>query len=178
MTMPQTHGILLRLDWNSNNWTGKPNDADIASINFKYVKDNNETFTYFNLNKDQLLHNGYKYALAPQLVSRTPLRDVKVCFFISTKENNDYIVGIVLNPDFQSRRSFDGFPKDILFNIRSAPKNFYQIQPEIINLKKFLPSDKELGTRGFNYLTKNNCIDLIKEIYGNSLPSNMLKIIK
>jgi hypothetical protein len=178
MTMPQTHGILLRLDWNSNNWTGKPNDADIASINFKYVKDNNETFTYFNLNKDELLHNGYKYALAPQLMSKTPLRDVKVCFFISNNENKDYIIGFVLHPDFGSRRSFDGFPKEILFNMRSEPDNFFPLEPKTINLINFLPSNKALGTQGFNYLTKNNCTDLFKEIYGNSLPSNVLKIIK
>jgi len=178
MTTQQTHGILLRLDWNSNNWMRKPNEDDIASINFKYVKDNNETFTYFNLNKDQLLHDGYKYALAPQLITKTPLRDVKVCFFISTNENKDYVVGFVLNPDFESRRCFVGFPKDILFNMRSEPNNFFPLEPKAINVINFLPKDKGRGTQGFNYLTKNNCIDLFREIYGNRLPTSVLKLIK
>ncbi len=170
-------GMHLRLDWNSNLWLEKPNESDLNKINFEFVKENQTTYTYYNLNQNELVKNGFKYALAPQLTTKKPIEKVAICFYVSNYKSEDYIVGYVLDPDFNHRTTFHGFPSNILFNLRSDPSNFISLVPIKMDLENYLPSGKQIGTQGFNYLTKNNCIDLIKLIHQNRISKKLINII-
>jgi hypothetical protein len=172
----KTFGILLRLDWNSNNWKEEPTSNDLTNSNFSYVKDNNKSCTYMNFNRKELLHNNFKYLLAPPLVNKTPQEDVKICIFVSQKESVNYLVGYVLFPDLKNRRNFEGYPPEIKFNVRSIPEHNFGIEPIELNVEKYLPNDKKFSRQGFNYINRDKSIKLLSDAGIKSFPMKFIEL--
>ena len=171
-------GVIFRLDWNSNGWEDKPTSEDIINSKFDYVREKEESYTYFNFNKSELIYNNLKYALIPQITTKTPQKKPKVCFLISQKDDETYLVGYIISPEFGVNKHFEYISNSIKFNVRSHPDNFIKITPVMINVQDYIPKNKGVGTRGYNYISKNNCKDLFKLAHGNTLSSKILALIR
>ncbi len=174
----ENFGILFRLDWNSNGWINEPTSEDLSESKFSYVHNSRKSYTYYNFNTKELLFNNKKYALAPQITTKTPIKNSHICFFIGQNSGKDFLVGFILFPNFKSRRSFEHFPDDIIFNVSSNPEYYYKIDPIEIETKQFIPKNKEVGKQGFNYLSKANSIDLLKKSGQNSFPKDFLSLLR
>jgi hypothetical protein len=187
-------GILASVDWNSNNWQAAPTSEDLASSNFGYVVENGITFTSLNFAHDiyPADSHGYHYGLLPQLWSRMPDKDksrfVEVVFIKSQNwvDKVNYIVGFYAFPLFEKCKRTSpllDFTNDFELNIKAYPKDILLIKNKINlnthpDLKKFLPKDKELGKRGYNYLTRENIFKILDALTALNPDDKKLSNIK
>ena len=170
-------GILAALDWNTNMWSNAATSEDIKNSTFDFVKTFGFSFTCLNFGNTIFPSDakGIYQGLIPHLWNKQVNKDeaskVKIVFLKSKNYNdgNTYIVGFYAFPIFKPTQKklspLESFKGDFMYNIESKKedihllKNFINLSEEK-NISKFLPKDKELGKRGYNYLTKQN-VELI-----------------
>ena len=169
-------GILASIDWNSNKWQESPTKEDLEKIKFGFVEENNKTYTAINFGHEKYPtdENGYYAGLLPQLFTRTPDKEksksVNIVVLKATnwKDNKTYIVGFYAFPIFEKGKKtspIKSFTEDFETNIKSFPHDIYLLENPIQlnndNEGKFLPEGKKLGKQGYNYLTKENVINIL-----------------
>lgn len=173
----KNYGILASIDWNSNKWKDLPIPEDLAKSNFGYVIDNGLTFTSLNFGQEIYPTDkmGYYYGLLPQLWSKMPDKDrsryVEVVFIKSQnwEDKQNYIVGMYAFPIFHRCNipsPIPLFPNEFDVNVKALPKDIHLLKNYInltdnTELKRFLPTGKELGKQGYNYLTKENVYNIL-----------------
>lgn len=183
------NGIIVRIDWNENNWE-KPSDNLELADNFEYVKENNISYTCFNFGHDiyKPESDGLWYGLIPAFFSKTPdknkIRDLKVIFIISNFEKVDYLVGLYAFPKIgkSKRKNFiEGYEAYDLINIGAEPKNILRLNNYVnlssLILKKTL-GNQQISKHSWNYIEKENVgyiFDAIERVNPND---KMLKQIK
>lgn len=170
-------GILVSIDWNSNQWEDLSTQEDLDHSNFGFVKEHGITFTSLNFAQDKYPTDlkGYYQGLLPQLWSRTPDKEkskyVEVVFIKSQnwEDKQNYIIGMYAFPIFEKGTKpspIKSFPINFEINVKALPKDIHLLSNYINltshpDLKKFLPKDKELGKQGYNYLTKENVFKIL-----------------
>jgi hypothetical protein len=170
-------GILASIDWNSNEWKAAPTGEDLSNSNFGYVVENGLTYTSLNFAHEIYPPDskGYYFGLLPQLWSRMPDKEksrfVEVVFIKSQNWSNkaNYIVGFYAFPQFEKCRKpspLKDFKNEFELNVKAFPKDIHLLENKIDlnthpDLKKFLPSGKELGKQGYNYLTRDNVFKIL-----------------
>lgn len=169
-------GILASIDWNSNKWQESPTKEDLEKIKFGFVEENNKTYTAINFGHEKYPtdENGYYAGLLPQLFTRTPDKEksksVNIVVLKATnwKDNKTYIVGFYAFPIFEKGKKaspIKSFKEDFETNIKAFPHDIYLLENPIHlnndNESKFLPEGKKLGKQGYNYLTKENVINIL-----------------
>ena len=169
-------GILASIDWNSNKWQESPTKEDLEKIKFGFVEENNKTYTAINFGHEKYPtdENGYYAGLLPQLFTRTPDKEkskfVNIVVLKATnwKDNKTYIVGFYAFPIFEKGKKpspIESFKEDFETNIKAFPHDIYLLENPIQlhndNEGRFLPEGKKLGKQGYNYLTKENVINIL-----------------
>jgi hypothetical protein len=160
-------GIIVRIDWNENNWE-KPSDNLEYAKNFEYVKDNNISFTSFNFAHDiyEKETDGLWYGLVPSFYSKTPdkdkIKNLSVIFLISNNGGKDYIVGLYAFPKIGNKKRIKlipDFDEYNVINIGAEPKNILRLDNfldlNLLNFKKAL-GNQQISTQGWNYIEKEN----------------------
>lgn len=171
------YGILASIDWNSKKWKDLPTQEDLEHSHYGYVIEHG--FTHTSLNFGHEIYptdkNGYYHGLFPQFWSRMPdAEKSKYVEILYAKAQNwrdkqNYIVGFYAFPIFKKYKipsPLSSFPRDIEVNVSAFPKNIHLLENIINlsskpNLKKFLPEGKKLGQQGFNYLNKENVLNIL-----------------
>ena len=187
-------GILASIDWNSNKWHDKPTSEDLDKSNYGYVIEHGLTFTSLNFGQEiyPADSKGYYFGLLPQLWSRMPdqekSRYVDVVFMKSQRWNDkqNYIVGLYAFPIFCKCKipsPISSFPYDFEVNVKALPKDIHLLENYINltshpDLKMFLPTGKELGKQGYNYLTKANVFKILDAMTNLNPNDFKLKAIK
>ena len=170
-------GILGSVDWNSNQWKGRPTDEDILKSGFAYTIETKVTYTFLNFDIDkyedsEMLHSG----LVPHIHSRNPVPEKKSAVkivFIWSKSYHDkqtYIVGYYLFPEIKNHKTPSNFPQfcDFMeYCIKSKVKHINMFQNPVninndCNLNELLPKKRSLGKMGYNYLSLKNVEYLMK----------------
>jgi hypothetical protein len=170
-------GILASIDWNSNEWKAAPTAADLSNSNFGYVVENGLTYTSLNFAHEIYPPDskGYYFGLLPQLWSRMPDKEksrfVEVVFIKSQNWSNkaNYLVGFYAFPQFEKCRKpspLKDFTNEFELNVKAFPEDIHLLKNKIDlnthpDLNKFLPSGKELGKQGYNYLTRDNVFKIL-----------------
>jgi len=172
-------GILASIDWNSNKWANIPTDDDIDNNDYVFVRNNRYSYTFLNFGHNiyPTNENGYYQCFLPCFYSKN-VNSKKANFinvaFIFSKNWNDkkkYIVGLYAFPKFEKSTKpspFDSFNRDIMVNMMSFPEDIhflekkYELENPLQN--GILPPGKQLSRQGFNYLTRNNILDIFKRI--------------
>ena len=170
-------GILASVDWNSNNWQAAPTAEDLSNSNFGYVVENGLTYTSINFAHEIYPPDskGYYHGLLPQLWSRMPDKEksrfVEVAFIKSQNwsDKANYIVGFYAFPQFEKCKKPSpllDFTNDFELNVKALPKDIHLVKNKINltthpDLHKFLPTGKELGKQGYNYLTRDNVFKIL-----------------
>lgn len=182
-------GILTSIDWNSNFWKALPTKDDLQNSKFGYVEENSVTHTYLNFGHNEFACDvdGYFFGLLPQLWSKTPQsKNIRVIFVKSQnwRDKKIYIVGLYLFPILERKL----LPPEISgvttreVNIKALVKDIHLVENFIeltsTNEKKFLPKGKELGKQGFNYLTRENVLNIFDEMTKLSPNDKKLSSIK
>ena len=165
-------GILTSVDWNSNGWNGLPTQEDISHSNYGYVIENKITHTYLNFGYNDFPtdEEGYFFGLLPQLWTKVPQSKYLEVIFVKTKnwkDKKNYIIGLYIGPILEKKELPSVFkempPREV--NVKAFPKDIHHLENYVeltlINVSKFLPKDKKLGTQGFNYLTIENVLKII-----------------
>jgi len=187
-------GILASIDWNSNRWQDKATSEDLDKSNYGYVIEHGLTFTSLNFGHEiyPADSKGYYFGLLPQLWSRMPdqekSRYVGVVFMKSQnwKDKQNYIVGLYAFPVFHKCKipsPISLFPHDFEVNVKAIPKDIHLLENYINltsypDLKMFLPTGKELGKQGYNYLTKANVFKILDTMTSLNPYDTKLKGIK
>lgn len=183
------NGIIVRIDWNENNWE-KPSDNIELADNFEYVRDNNISFTCFNFAHEiyEPESDGLWYGLIPAFFSRKPvidkIRNLSVVFLISNNRGIDYIVGLYAFPKIgnKKRKNLIGeYTAYNLVNIGAEPKNIMRLDNYIdlnsFNLKKAL-GNQQISLRGWNYIEKENIGYVFDSIQKDNPDNSKLQQIK
>ena len=97
-------------------------------------------------------------------------------YLVKSKNYNDkktYIVGFYAYPVFCFTQKMPSpilnFTGEFMYNLEATPCDIHYLDVKI-NLtddkeaKKYIPSDKEFGKRGYNYITKQNVEKLLDKI--------------
>lgn len=174
------YGILSSISWNSNNWADHPNDEDLKTSKYDYVKDNAHMHESLNFGHDKFPaeQDGYYIGYTP-MFNRPPdvnnSRNVQVVFFTSSdykNSNRKTIIGFYGFPVFgkwftrnskhELYKTYDSgnikaFPEDIIYF-----QNPIVINNEIVQTNNLLPEGKKISQQGFNYLNSDNVYNLIK----------------
>ncbi|MEA5260888.1 hypothetical protein VB264_24025 [Arcicella aquatica] len=172
------YGILSPVDWNSNKWQDIPTKEDLKNSNFKYTKDNGVTFTWANFGNElyPTEEDGYYAGLLPPFwkinLDKKKSKLVKIVFIKSSnwKNKQAYIVGFYASPIFE--KGIKVSPLDLneklQTNIKALPKDIFLLDNYIpLNESdelKFLPNGLKFSRQKFNYLTKENTINIMNEI--------------
>jgi 5-methylcytosine-specific restriction protein A len=188
-------GILTSISWSDNNWTSDPSDDDKKNSNYQYVKDNQ--FMYESLNFGNNIYpaeaDGSYIGHSPmfnKIPRESIIESVKIVFFSSTNHSagKKYIVGCYAFPIIQSQifrtakhDMFEKYPygtlKSNTENI-SAFANRIEIDNDIVKIQNWLPRDKEIGTRGFNYLNSENVLSILDKAVELNPEDSRIKNIK
>jgi hypothetical protein len=97
-----------------------------------------------------------------------------------------YVVGLYMNPVFGQGTIPSPHPElnfDFEVNVSALPTEIHQVD-SYIDLhgkdysKKFLPSGKELGKRGFNYLQRENVCKILDVMTDKNPEDTKLKRLK
>jgi len=193
--MIKNFGLLMGVDWNSNKWADVSTEEDLKMSDFGFVQEN--ALTYSCLNFGHLQYpadkDGYYGGLLPQLWTKTLDRDkalhVQVVFLKSKDyaSGKTYIIGFYAYPMFQrgTRPSpIASFTSDFIYNVKSKPEhihlceNYLDITDPRVQ-RYILPRGKDLGTRGFNYLGKQEVLrifDRLGEINKGDGKLNKIKL--
>ena len=182
-------GIIVRIDWNDNNWE-KPSDNLEHAKNFEYVKDNDISFTSFNFAHEiyETEPDGLWYGLVPAFFSKKPDRDkiknLSVIFLISNNGGNDYIIGMYAFPKIGNKKRIKLIPEFEEYNvvnIGSEPKNILRLGNYVnlnsLNLNRALGNQK-ISLRGWNYIEKENVGYVFDSIQKINPENDKLKQIK
>lgn len=196
MKKEENYGILASIDWNSNKWQDNPTPEDLRQSKFGNVIKTGETFTSLNFaHKKFPAIDGYYPALLPQLWKKTPDKEKSknvIIIFIKSSDWHDkqnYLIGFYAFPIFKKESINSPLNATLMdINIRSQVKDICLLNSFInlskhTDLNKFLPVGKDLGKRGYNYLTKDNVLkimDTIRKVNQNipELEGVMLRILK
>lgn len=174
-------GMIVALDWNSNNWKDAANPLDIKNATFEFVKENEFSFTCINFGHEiyKPSSNGMYRGLIPHLWNSMPneeeSRNIKIVFMKSKNynDNKTYIVGFYAYPVFcftqKTPSLILSYTNEFMYNIEAKPSDIHYLDIKI-NLtddkeaKKYIPNNKDFGRRGYNYITKQNVEKLLDKI--------------
>lgn len=174
-------GMIVALDWNSNNWKDVANTLDIKKASFDYVKETKFSFTCINFGHEvyKPSPSGMYRGLIPHLWDSMPNKDesknVKIVFMKSRNynDNKTYIVGFYAYPVFcltqQTPSPILNYTGEFMYNLEAKPSDIHYLGIKI-NLtddkeaKKYIPNNKDFGRRGYNYITKQNVEKLLDKI--------------
>ena len=189
MPNSENHGIIVRIDWNENNWE-RPSDNLEQANNFVYVRENNISHTSFNFAHEiyQPEPDGLWYGLIPSFGSRTPdkikTRNVKVVFLISRYNQSDMIIGIYAFPIFGKKIRINKIPNYNEYdwiNIGAKPGNIVRLEHFVkldnLNQTRALGS-QEIAMQGWNYLNESQVGYIFDSIQSANQESGKLRKIK
>lgn len=119
--MIKNFGLLMGIDWNSNNWSDVSTEEDLKMSDFGFVQEN--ALTYSCLNFGHLQYpadkDGYYCGLLPQLWSKTLDRDKALHVQIVFLKSKDYTSG--------KRHSLSVFMRIPCFNGVHGPARFHHL---------------------------------------------------
>lgn len=187
-------GILASIDWNSNKWAGLPSEEDLNHSNFGFVMENGISYTAINFGHEIFPcdDEGYYHGLLPQLWTRMPdnekSKHVEIVFMKAQdwKNKQNYIVGFYAFPWIEKSMqpfALKALAENFTSNIMAFPKDIHLLENPVVlsgnkDLNKFLPKEKSLGKRGYNYLTKENVYKLLDEMTALNPNDKKLSSIK
>ncbi len=166
-------GMIVALDWNSNEWRDIATELDVENASFDYVKETKFSFTCVNFGHEKFKtnENGLYRGLIPHLWDSKPnqeeSRNVKIVFMKSRNYNDKktYIVGFYAFPVFLSTQETESpisnYNGKFMYNLEAKPIDIHYLDNKI-NLSddkdanKYIPSNKNYGKMGYNYITKQN----------------------
>ena len=185
----ENHGIIVRIDWNENNWE-RPSDKLDQANNFGFVRENNISHTSFNFAHEiyQPEADGLWYGLIPSFGSRTPdktkTRNLKIVFIISRHNQHDMIVGIYAFPIFGKKVRINKIPNYYEYdwvNIGAKPTDIVRLENYIplnnLNQNRAL-GNQEIATQGWNYLNESQVGYILDSIQSENQENSKIKKIK
>lgn len=175
MEFVDNFGILTPIDWNSTGWTQPPTTTDLKNTHFGYVKQNQDAAESLNFGHEVYPdeEDGTYIGYSPKLNVNLVAESLGAVFFSSTDHNQKCrcIVGVYGFPqvgEFMRRAKHKMFKKYNWGNVRSLVGDIvYFSNPVVItdNIAArltLLPVGKALAKRGFNYLTSENVVNVLR----------------
>jgi hypothetical protein len=175
MEIVDNFGILAPIAWNSTGWTQALTVGDLKTTNFGYVKEHQEAAE--NLNFGHLLYpaeaDGSYIGYSPKLNASLTTELLGAVFFLSTDHTHGYrcVVGVYGFPQvgtFKRKAKHKLFKKYESGNVCAQVDDIvYFDKPvvlanDVVTQQNLLPAGKSLAKRGFNYLTSENVVNLLR----------------
>ncbi|GAA4493255.1 hypothetical protein GCM10023172_01610 [Hymenobacter ginsengisoli] len=176
MKNPDRYGILASIMWNSTDWTKPFAQEDLRNTKYDFVRDNGEGADCLNF--------GYKLYPAEKdgtYIGYTPMfkkqpreKDLGAVFFLSSDYqhgNRKCIVGVYAFPEigeFWRKAKHRGFQDYTYGNVRAQVEDimFFAkpvvIDAESVKSKNLLPVGRKISQQGFNYLTEENVVNILR----------------
>ena len=175
MEYVENFGILASIAWNSNGWTRPLTKADLKNVNFGYVKQHQDSADVLNFGHNQYPAeaDGTYIGYSPALKQLPAVDWLGAVFFLSTdhRRGQRCVVGVY---GFPQTGAFTRHATHRLFkhydggNVRALVNDIVHfttpvdLDDDIVAHENLLPAGKSLAKRGFNYLTSENVINLLR----------------
>jgi hypothetical protein len=190
------YGMLVSIDWNSNDWKALPTKQDLGHAKFGFVVENGFSHTCLNFGHEEypVDSEGYYYGLIPKFWTHRPnpqkAQHVKIVFFRSRNwaMPANYIVGFYAFPQFfvTCERPTPlpvGFQNELKVNVKALKESIHLVENRINitaqpDLQNFLPGGMQLARQGFNYLTFENVHNILNAFIALNPDDQALKEIK
>ncbi|WP_324679878.1 hypothetical protein [Hymenobacter sp. GOD-10R] len=176
MEFVEHFGILASIAWNSTGWTGPLTAADLKKSAYDYVKENQDAAENLNFGHERYPAeaDGTYIGYTPMLNQKPKEQHLAAVFLLSSDyqhQNRKCIVGVYAFPqigDFTRKAKHKVFKKYDGGNVRSRVEDIiYFSTPVVIDKtnvvsQNLLPVDKAISQRGFNYLTSENVVNILR----------------
>jgi hypothetical protein len=170
------YGILASITWSSTGWTKPFTAEDWKRSGYGHVREHRTAAEDLNFGQEiyPAEKNGSYIGYSPMFKRRPKSQDVRAVFFVSSdyrQNKRKCIVGVYAWPEFGDfdRRAKHGLFKDYSYgNIRAQVEDIvFFTEPVVIDASsvikhKLLPAGKQIADRGFNYLTIDNVVNILR----------------
>lgn len=175
MENPDRYGILASITWSSNGWTKPFTKEDLEKSKHSSVRDTGEAADHLNFGHELYpaeADNTY-IGYSPAFKRNPRERELGAVFLRSTDYHtgSKYIVGVYGFPEigeFLRRARHPLFKRYNAGNMRADVSDIVYfdkpvvIDAEIVRHYELLPADKDIAQRGFNYLTAENVVNILR----------------
>ncbi|WP_035558065.1 hypothetical protein [Hymenobacter sp. IS2118] len=176
MEDPDRYGILTSITWSSTGWTKPLTKEDLKKSKYDFVRDNGEAADHLNFGHElyPAEADGTYIGYSPMLNRNPQVRDLGAIFFLSSDyqhDNRKCIVGVYAFPEIGETLRKAKHPIFKKFNFGNVRANVddivYFAKPVVIDAEtvvreQLLPTGKKISQRGFNYLTSDNVINILR----------------
>lgn len=170
------YGILTSITWSSARWTKPLTKEDLRKSKYDFVRDNGEAADHLNFGHElyPAETDGTYIGYSPMLNRNPQAQDLGAVFFLSSDyqhDNRKCIVGVYGFPEIGEvvRRAKHPLFKQFNFgNVRASVEDIvYFDKPVVIDAvtvvrENLLPTGKKISQQGFNYLTHENVINILR----------------
>lgn len=176
MENPDRYGILTSITWSSTGWTKPFTQEDLKKSKYDSVRDNGEAADHLNFGHElyPTEADGTYVGYSPMLKRNPRVRDLGAIFFLSSdyhNANRKCIVGVYAFPKIGEtlrKAKHPLFKHHSYGNVRAKLEDIiYFAKPVVINAEtvvqeQLLPTGKKISQQGFNYLTAENVINILR----------------
>ena len=176
MEFVEHFGILASITWSSTGWTKPFTEEDLRKSKHGFVRDNGEAADHLNFGHElyPAEADGTYIGYSPMFKRNPRERELGAVFFLSSDyqhDNRRCIVGVYAFPEIGEcwRKAKHPLFKQYKYgNVRAQAEDIvYFAKPVVIDAEtvvreQLLPTGKKISQQGFNYLTSDNVINILR----------------